>query len=253
MKRIAISLLAVAAMSQLALATSVQAKYNGVNNYGRQAVHIYHPDTNGNGNEHSYVWAGESRFQVLQLNTGGPMDFVLPGLGATIRHAYCIDVYQEIHTNDVRTWQIEPLADAPRDHEMGQRKALELMWLYTNALPDPTTGYNKAWQFQLAVWEVATETGTAYDLGAGEFLTSASASLADGWLSTLEGLTQTELEAMDLDYSVAMVHDGTQDFMVRLDGINPPAPPAVPEPMTMMSAGLALAGIGRYLRKRRAC
>ncbi len=252
MKKIAISLLAVAAMSQMALATSITAKYKGVNSAGRKAVHIYHPNAEGFGSVHSHVYAGESTFQLLSVSPdGSAMDFALDHLENPIRHAYCVDVFEQIHANTTHTWDIVPLPEAPLAAAMGQHRALQLMWLYTNALPDPTANYSAAWQLQLAIWEVATETGDVLDLSDGGFYTTASAGTAQTWLDTLNTLSQEDLEEMTLNYSVGLVNNGAQDFVVSFDIPNPPPPPSVPEPMTMMTAGLALAGIGRYVRKRR--
>jgi len=252
-----ISMLAIAAAGQMAWATSsVDAKYLGVNSAGRSTAKIVYPG----GNSHVYV--GESRFRVSGYDLPDPLlewKYASEQTDGSliVRHAYCIDVFEQIHTNHSHTWDLGDLTTAPNGHEMSELQALQLTYLYNTVLPDPegvSWDYNNAWQFQLAVWEIATGTPD-YNLQSASgafYVTNRSASLAQSWLDDLAANYDevSDFDGMDMDTVLAMVNDGTQDFMVGFE--RPDLPPNhVPEPMTMLSAGFGLAAVGRYIRRRR--
>ena len=109
-----------------------------------------------------------------------------------------------------------------------------------------------------AVWEIVNEGAPAtygYDLSDGDFMVTGGSgsstkdpsgdnawTIANSWLSYV---TDHPLENDKAMY--ALVDPDTQDFVIPIPGLetNP-----VPEPFTVLTASLAIGGLGMYVRRR---
>ena len=148
--------------------------------------------------------------------------------------AYCIDLAQTFSWNSAFT-----VTETNPSLLFGATKALALGQLYTQHFWEATTA-SKSAAFQLAVWEIITETSGPYALTGGSFaVTSGDAgtlSTATGWLGSLSG-------AGDGYKLTALVGPNNQDQMMATP---------VPEPETymMLLAGLGLMGFVARRRQR---
>jgi hypothetical protein len=182
---------------------------------------------------------------------------------------YCIDTYQTIGNPWPDVWDVVNLNVNPTgaptlmlgspgpsyDQKVVQvkQKVADLQGLFARygGLVDAATTDDGRKDASAAmgacVWEIVNETKAAYDLSAGSFkvyqASGAWASLASGWLSNLTMPANTPTPIL-----YALVDPSTQDFVIAIAGVGDTNP--VPEPFTMLTASLAIGGLGVYVRKR---
>ncbi len=147
---------------------------------------------------------------------------------------YCIDIFHALSIPS--TYTITPLSQLVTDP--GKRGQLLTLLTNTTASSADTSA-----AIQLAVWEIAFETGPTYDVNAGIFSvtggdSSFARSTANSYLSMLGTWQPASGKAVNLLYAP---NNQSQIFIT-----------AVPEPASwaMMIAGFGMAGVA--LRRRRA-
>lgn len=158
---------------------------------------------------------------------------------------FCIDLYQ-------------PATEAVSTYYASQYSNSNMQKLYDVAYPNEqlgdffngsktdfgkfsTSDYSTA--FQLAVWELTYEKDTSHSLNGGNFkdaLTSDAHAIANQWLSQVDSYSGNDYKNWQL-YGFASTTN--QDFLS--------ARYAVPEPSSMLLAGLGLAGLVMTSRQRR--
>ena len=162
---------------------------------------------------------------------------------------WCMDVYKSANTNWNEYNLVAPQT-APGDAPMGSAQADDLNRLFTGfigTVDGDSTNRNLAAAFQAAVWEIVNETDAGYDVTGGGFSlsgysTSNWASTANGWLNNLGDY--------DVDGGLKVFSNAAnQDFVYYIPPTNPPG--IMPEPLTMLAVGSAVAGLGGYIRRRR--
>jgi len=182
-----------------------------------------------------------------------------PGSSIGMLSGYCIDTYQTIGIPHPDMWTVVNLtawrASAPTslpgvptlgtDLTKVLAKVADLQGLFARhgltANPTP----DEAAAMGAAVWEIVNETGS-YGLSDGSFkVYQASgnwAGMATEWLGALTmpiGAPTPKL--------YALVDPQTQDFVIAIEGSGGTP---VPEPFTMLTASLAIGGLGMYVRRR---
>jgi hypothetical protein len=165
---------------------------------------------------------------------------------------FCIDLYQSVDGD-------------PTDYTASQYSNSNMQKLYDVAYPNEQLGdffngsktsfgqfstngsysaqeYSTA--FQLAVWELVYETSATHKLGEGTFTNALSGSnahtIANDWLEQVDSYTGTGFQNWQL---YGFESSTNQDFLS--------ARYAVPEPSSMLLAGLGLAGLAMTSRRRR--
>lgn len=179
-------------------------------------------------------WVGAGEF-TGQITGGGVTNSFL---------TYCTDIYQSFNWNTAYTYTAVATGTATG---FSAQQADLLGKLYTLA----GTGVDntlKSAAFQLAVWEIVTETSPTLDLLAGNFFleqtaTPAQRDLASGWLQAVSASN-----AAKAYNAVRLYNARTQDFVV-FERI--PQAQVVPEPTSLLLAGLALAGMAAAARRKR--
>ncbi|MEP7302662.1 MAG: PEP-CTERM sorting domain-containing protein [Caldimonas sp.] len=165
---------------------------------------------------------------LVRTVSAGGVNMVLNG-GPSFE-AYCVDLYQTIAFNTVYT--DEYTTPASLTHSFTNSNAyFDIGRLFANAGPILDAVHEAA--FQIAIWEIAYEKNTSYDItqGAASFAGTVGAmQLASGWLADLHGTPRTL---------------GVIESALRQDMITP-----VPEPSTYLLMALGLLGI-TYVAKRR--
>jgi hypothetical protein len=198
--------------------------------YGYAAV-----DTSANS---GYVGAGE--FTGTITRSGGQ---------ATSFLTYCTDIYQSFNWNTTYTYTQVDTGTA-NGFTARQEDLLGKLYTLAGAGVDST---DKSAAFQLAVWEIVTETGPALSLTSGSFYLDAGGStaqraLASNWLAAVG-----DIHAAKSFNAARLYSSTTQDFVVftGIPQILPRTSTSVPEPGSIALAGLALAAlVGTRLRKR---
>ncbi|HHH75428.1 MAG TPA: PEP-CTERM sorting domain-containing protein [Phycisphaerae bacterium] len=152
--------------------------------------------------------------------------------------AYCIDVYQRFG-KPLTTWTVMELEAAPiPDHAMGSVKAEQLSWLLSTV-----SDVGSEVDFQLAIWEIVTESSTSYNLDDGSFrikdLSAERTARLSGWFTALD---DASLDGVS-DSIIVLGSDSNQDYAVVEISTTP-----VPEPTTML---LLCLGAGAILKRRR--
>jgi hypothetical protein len=188
-----------------------------------------------------YIGAGEFR-GLISVDGGSASSFL----------TYCTDIFQTFSWNNNHHYRLVGNGTSPG---LTLRQADLLGKLYTLAgLAVDTTDESAA--FQLAVWEIVTETGSALGITSGAFRLDSGASpgqraMADNWLTAV------------LDVHAGKSYDAHrlfsaqfQDFVwftelpvVQQAGSGQPT--VVPEPSSYALAGLALASLALSRRRRR--
>lgn len=201
-----------------AQANAADVRFNGFAN-GQETVHLSLTTPNTAINE--FVYAGGFSATL----DGGP-SFT----------TYCIDVYHLLSFGTTYSdYSVVPgtahvFANTLANTDIGK------LYAEGNAVNDATAQA----AFQIAVWEIAYETGGAYDLGSGSAKfyggtadTSGALTLAASWLNALPGVTRSP-------YSLSVLESGIHQDQVT----------AVPEPSTYLLMAGGLLGIGFMARRR---
>jgi hypothetical protein len=111
--------------------------------------------------------------------------------------AFCVDLFQNLRFGKTYTDYTVQTGAA----YFGASKASDIGRLatgYLGLVDSPTTSA----AFQLALWEIVNENGSAYDLRAGSFTATgrkkarAAISLADSWLDNLPAVSSYSLEVL---------------------------------------------------------
>ena len=217
-------------------------------------------DTSGGGALNGTFWVGQSNFS-LSLTQSPDTGSAAAGLLALAKslnpenattgtiYGYCIDTYQTIGAPHLDTWTVVDLnADPTGAPTVGTAAKVNLLKrLFADYSGMAIGSADGAAAMGAAVWEIVNEGGTVgYGLSTGDFQVAggtgaASAwAMADGWLSTLTELVNDK-------QMYALVDPDTQDFVIPIGGVGGTP---VPEPLTMLTAFMAVSGLGMYIRKR---
>ena len=182
-----------------------------------------------------YIGAGE--FSGRLTSNGQTVSFL----------TYCTDIYQGFAFGINYAHELVATGSG---HGFTVRQEDLLGKLYTLAGRD-VDSTNESAAFQLAVWEIVTETGRSLDLLSGSFYleqgaSTAQRSLASGWLAQASSSgAAKQFDAQRLYSSTA------QDFVVFTP--RPPEPETtlrVPEPASYGLVGLALLGLALAGRRK---
>ena len=227
MLRTALTLLAtLAALS--ATAAPITVRIDGFA-YGYAAV-----DTSA---QSGYIGAGE--FTGQTTSNGQTSSFL----------TYCIDIYQGFSMGVSSSYELVATNTA---YGLSSRQEDLLGKLYTLAGRDVDTT-NESAAFQLAVWEIVTETSPSLNVLAGSFYlergaTTTQRTLANDWLVAASS------QGAAKDFSATRLYNATvQDFVVFAPVPRPLTPNGgnlIPEPGSYALVGLALAGLALTARRK---
>jgi len=181
------------------------------------------------------------------------------GVDAVVAQTFCIDINQLAPNNnawnyyELRTLDGAP-GGAPGTLTMTDQAMTDItkLWYNYRGILDSGTMTERnfaAGVFQTCIWEIVNERSGDYDLLSGAFKISNAAIAAEGnaWLTSLSSLPDVPASELQLR---ALYSDLWQDFAVLMPVASAGGANAIPEPMTMAGLGMAVAGIGAYLRKR---
>jgi hypothetical protein len=165
-------------------------------------------------NVSGYGWAGVYNFS----NASGYLTGNYSG--------FCIDIAQDIYSNQTATWTVAALSSAPTPGTaMGTYKAALIGELWYQDYGSIGTSNQAAAAFQIAIWEIINETTSTLSVTGGSFTVSDSDSgtltLANQWLSQLN-LNGTGPQTSGL---IALTNSTYQDYVVQ--GPVAPAPPGL--------------------------
>ena len=213
---------AVAALAGTTLADTINATFTGVSPGQGVSLRL-------NGNNMN-TQAGVFNFLRDAANPG-----TLPGFTPTFQ-GFCIDLTESVSNGHAYSWNTYSLANAPTSDAgpMGATRAARLGRLFANQYLGLATASNQAQAyaaFQLAVWEIVSDSGLNLDDGALRVnnAPSGTKALAQSWLNTLGSGPGWNLIAID---NVANDCEGQQGYVLA------PAPGAA----ALMGLGALVAG-----------
>lgn len=174
----------------------------------------------------------------LSTQAGGFLTTLNGGASFT---SYCIDLYEYISFGPTYS---DYTLTAGASHVFANRNAAtDIGKLYAEG--NAVNSSIRQAAFQIAIWEIAYETGGTYDLGTGSAkfaggtaASSGALTLASSWLGALATTTNTSYAVSTLD---SIGHPGHQDQVFA-------AP--VPEPSTYVMMATGLLGMGFVARRR---
>jgi len=151
--------------------------------------------------------------------------------------SFCIDLFQTINFSSTFTGYVA--VPAASFSGLTAAKALDLGRLATGYLSLVTSTTNSS-AFQLAVWEIAHETGGSYALGSGTFTSTqngsgsaAAIAQANLWLASLPGASSFE---------ATVLHHASHQDLLTFSHV------PVPGALLLLASGLGVFG---FLRRRR--
>jgi len=230
-------------------------------------------DTGPDPGLHGHFLVGQSNFRLsLPQNpvpdadsaAAGLLDLVNPGdlvTGTLKFFGYCIDTYQTISNEHSDTWTVVDLhanLTATRVNTSTKVNLLKGLFQDYGGLAKSSAFYAAA--MGAAVWEIVNEGGTVgYGLSTGDFTVTggsgaevvvdgySSWTMADVWLLGNGGTIKALSPLVNDKQLYALVNPDTQDFVIPIAGVGGST---VPEPFTMLTASLAIGGLGMYVRRR---
>jgi hypothetical protein len=169
----------------------------------------------------------------------------------------CIDVSQTMSGGSIYTYTVEEITNAPvpATYSGGTIDAVRadaLQKHYARNFGTIGADATLAAAFQIAVWEIVCEhwSDPNYNVGSDSFLLLGNLAVADAANAMLDNLSDPWQPWEDVPELVAFVSTDYQDqmWLVPLGD-----PPHAPEPITVLGLGMALLGVGCYVRRRGMC
>jgi hypothetical protein len=165
--------------------------------------------------------------------------------------AFCIEPREFVSGGSTYTYDFSYLEQGTTNiGGMGTAKANLIRELFGRYDPVLSVALDAehASAIQIAIWEIVRETSGTLDVNNGNVkyqnpADPAALALAQTYLSSLDGTGPM------LNNLYALTAVGVQDVVIQVtDGFESPAP----EPITLATTGLALIGLGLFLRRRNA-
>lgn len=187
-----------------ASASTVNVTYQGSNVFGTpnlsQSVNITSPGYTGNALAGPFHLTGDNGFG----------NFV----------GFCVDLFKYMSNGNSYTTSASSSYGAAVDNNIDR--------LFTSAYASVDTAVEGA-AFQLALWEIITDTGSALNLATGNFLASAGSAVTAQANSYLAGLSGASTGG----YNITYLNSGTSQNLVTV------SPVPVPAALGMLGLGLA--------------